>query len=56
VTGVFAGSALWWFTLASTANLARPYLDGAYQKWVTRVSAAILIGFGAYALVTAQFY
>lgn len=56
VTGVFAGSALWWFALASTANLAKPYLDGSYQKWVTRISAAILIGFGVYALVTAQFY
>ena len=56
VTGVFAGSALWWFALAFTANLARPYLDGGYQKWVSRVSATILIGFGVYALVTAQFY
>ncbi|MFT5181680.1 MAG: threonine/homoserine/homoserine lactone efflux protein [Alphaproteobacteria bacterium] len=56
VTGVFAGSALWWFALAFTANLARPYLDGGYQKWVSRVSAAILIGFGVYALITAQFY
>lgn len=56
VTGVFAGSALWWFALASTANLARPYLDGSYQKWVSRISAAILIGFGAYALISAQYY
>lgn len=56
VTGVFFGSALWWFALASTANLARPYLDGGYQKWVTRISAAILIGFGAYAFITAQYY
>ncbi len=56
VTGVFLGSALWWFALAFTANLARPYLDGGYQTWVSRVSAAILIGFAAYALITAQFY
>ncbi len=56
VTGVFLGSALWWFALASTANLARPYLDGSYQRLVTRISAAILIGFGVYALVTAQYY
>lgn len=56
VAGVFAGSALWWFALAFTANLARPYLDGGYQTWVSRVSAAILIGFGVYALITAQFY
>lgn len=56
VTGVFLGSALWWFALAFTANLARPYLDGGYQTWVSRISAAILIGFAAYALITAQFY
>lgn len=56
VAGVFGGSALWWFALASTANLARPYLDGSYQTWVTRVSAAILAGFGIYALATALFY
>ena len=56
VFGVFIGSALWWFALAFTANLARPYLDGGYQKWVARISAAILISFGVYALLTAQFY
>ncbi|MCZ6453249.1 MAG: LysE family transporter, partial [Alphaproteobacteria bacterium] len=56
VTGVFLGSALWWFALAFTANLARPYLDGGYQTWVSRISAAILIGFAGYALITAQFY
>lgn len=56
VFGVFIGSALWWFALAFTANLARPYIDGGYQKWVSRISAAILISFGVYALITAQFY
>lgn len=56
VIGVFLGSALWWIALASTANLARPYLDGGYERWITRISAAILIGFAAYALITAQFY
>jgi threonine/homoserine/homoserine lactone efflux protein len=56
VAGVFVGSAFWWFALASTANLARPYLDGGYQTVVTRISAAILAGFGVYALITAQFY
>ena len=56
VFGVFIGSALWWFALAFTANLARPYIDGGYQKWVSRISAAILISFGVYALITAHFY
>ena len=56
VAGVFTGSAMWWFALSFSANLARPYLDGCYQKWVSRVSAAILVGFGVYALATAQFY
>ncbi len=56
VAGVFVGSALWWFALAFTANLARPYLDGGYQTLVSRISAAILTAFGLYALITAQFY
>lgn len=56
VTGVFAGSAVWWFALASTANLARPYLNGGYQTLIARISAVILAGFGVYALITAQFY
>lgn len=56
VAGVFTGSAFWWFALASTANLARPYLDGGYQTVVARISAAILAGFGVYALITGQFY
>ena len=56
VAGVFIGSAVWWFALASTANLARPYLNGGYQTLVARISAAILAGFGIYALITAQFY
>lgn len=56
VAGVFIGSALWWFALSSTANLARPLLDGSYQAWISRISAAILVGFGVYALITAQYY
>ncbi len=56
VAGVFAGSSLWWFALASTANVARPYLDGGYERLVRRISAAILFAFGIYALLTAQFY
>ena len=27
VAGVFIGSAMWWFALSFSANLARPYLD-----------------------------
>lgn len=56
VAGVFAGSSVWWFALASTANLARPYLDGGYEILIKRISAAILAGFGVYAFITGLFY
>lgn len=56
VTGVFLGSAVWWIALALTANLARPFLDGVYERWITRISAGILTCFAIYALTTALIF
>ena len=56
VAGVFAGSALWWIALSTTANLFRPIVDGSYQLWMDRIVASGLAGFGIYALVTSFFY
>jgi threonine/homoserine/homoserine lactone efflux protein len=56
VAGVFAGSALWWIALSTTANLFRPIVDGSYQLWMDRIVASVLAGFGIYALVTSFFY
>lgn len=56
VAGVFAGSALWWIALSTTANLFRPIVDGSYQLWMDRIVATVLAGFGVYALLTSFFY
>ena len=56
VAGVFAGSALWWIALSTTANAFRPFVDGSYQLWMDRIVALVLDGFGTYALMTSFFY
>jgi hypothetical protein len=54
VTGVFAGSAAWWFALAGTVSLLRGRFDARGLLWVNRVSGAILVVFGLLALVMAS--
>ncbi len=56
VAGVFAGSAFWWLALSWAASFFRPMVDGTYQHWTDRISAAIIAAFGVYALVTAFYY
>jgi threonine/homoserine/homoserine lactone efflux protein len=56
VAGVFAGSALWWIALSTTANAFRPFVDGSYQLWMDRIVTLVLAGFGTYALITSFFY
>ena len=41
--------------LSLTAGYFRDFLNGGFDRWVTRVSAAILLLFGLYALATAIF-
>lgn len=50
VLGVFIGSLLWWFCLSGGVALARRRLPKGFALWVSRLSGAILIGFGIYAL------
>jgi threonine/homoserine/homoserine lactone efflux protein len=54
VTGVFAGSAFWWFALSGTVSLLRGRFDARGLLWVNRVSGAILVAFGLFALVMAS--
>lgn len=56
VAGVFLGSAFWWLALSLTAGYFRGFLDGDYDRWVTRISASILLVFAVYALSTAIFF
>lgn len=51
VLGVFTGSALWWFILSfGVSILLSKFKDGL--QWVNRISAIVLIGFGAIALLS----
>ena len=52
VAGVFLGSALWWFALSAIADLIRDLIDVVYQRWINRVSAALLLAFGLAVLGT----
>lgn len=51
VLGVFAGSALWWLLLSGGVSLARHHLPLAALHGVRRLSAVVLAGFGAWALL-----
>lgn len=53
MTGVFAGSVLWWAMLATGAGLLRERITPLHLTWVNRGSALILLAFGVSALSTA---
>ncbi len=53
VLGVFFGSALWWLILSSGVGLFRARFNPAGLRWVNRISGAIIIGFGLFALLSA---
>jgi threonine/homoserine/homoserine lactone efflux protein len=50
VTGVFAGSALWWLTLANGVGFIRHLLGTHTILWLNRLAGALIVGFGVYAL------
>ena len=52
VAGVFAGSALWWLILSTTASLARTRMTPERLRWVNRASGVIIAAFGVAAWVT----
>lgn len=51
VLGVFAGSALWWLFLSVTVAVFRTRFTPGAMRWVNRLSGAIILGFGLYALL-----
>jgi len=53
VLGVFSGSALWWLILSSGVGVFRAKFDPHKLRWVNRISGAIIIGFGLFALLSA---
>lgn len=50
VAGVFAGSAAWWMTLSLGVGMFRERLTPAHMAWINRLSGAIIIAFGMYAI------
>jgi threonine/homoserine/homoserine lactone efflux protein len=53
VLGVFTGSALWWLLLSGGVGLFRSRIGPTWMQAVNRISGAVILAFGAYALVTA---
>lgn len=52
VTGVFLGSAAWWFLLSWFASLFRNKLNTTSLLWLNRLSGSIIILFGVLAFVS----
>jgi threonine/homoserine/homoserine lactone efflux protein len=52
VLGVFLGSGLWWFLLSSGVGLFREKFNRGGLEWVNKISGAIIIGFGMFALLS----
>lgn len=50
VLGVLGGSAAWWLCLSLGIGVLRHSLDDTARRWITRVSGAMIIGFGVYSL------
>jgi threonine/homoserine/homoserine lactone efflux protein len=52
VLGVFIGSAVWWLILTSGVSLFREKFNYHGLLWVNRISGAIIMGFGLFALIS----
>jgi len=53
VSGVFAGSLLWWLLLAGGVGLLRGRLNSKILRWINGVSGLLTGGFGVWALLAA---
>lgn len=53
VSGVFAGSLLWWLLLAGGVGLLRGRLTPKMLRWINRASGLLMASFGGWALLTA---
>jgi threonine/homoserine/homoserine lactone efflux protein len=51
VLGVFSGSALWWLFLSGGVGLLRARFTPGVLRWVNRLSGAVIVAFGLYALL-----
>jgi threonine/homoserine/homoserine lactone efflux protein len=52
VAGVFAGSAVWWLTLSLGVGTMRDRITQSHMVWINRISGAVIIAFGIFALTS----
>ncbi|MRS02224.1 LysE family translocator [bacterium] len=52
VLGVFCGSAAWWLLLSGVVGFFREKFSIDAMLWVNRISGMIILGFGAFAIVS----
>jgi threonine/homoserine/homoserine lactone efflux protein len=52
VTGVFLGSALWWFVLSFAVSRLHARFDAQHMRWVNQGSGIMIVVFGVIALVS----
>ncbi|MCY3828488.1 MAG: LysE family translocator, partial [Rhodospirillaceae bacterium] len=52
ILGVFAGSTLWWLTLAGLTSLFRTGLNEARMQTINRISGVAIVCFGIVVLVS----
>lgn len=52
VASVFVGAIAWWFILCVTAVSLRARFSGAGLLWLNRISGAVILAFGAVALIS----
>ena len=52
VVGVFLGSAVWWLGLATATALLSNHMGHRQRVWVQRLSGAVIMGFGVFALLS----
>jgi threonine/homoserine/homoserine lactone efflux protein len=52
VLGVFLGSSAWWAILSGVTSSFKSRLDLLAMAWVNRISGAIILGFGVFAIVS----
>jgi threonine/homoserine/homoserine lactone efflux protein len=51
VTGVFAGSCLWWVILLTGVSLFRKSFTPNIMRWINRLSGVVIIAFGFWAVL-----
>ena len=55
VTGVFAGSMLWWIVLSAVVAALHRRLPAGFALWTGRISALMMAGFGVFAVARVTF-